>query len=189
MLCYLQMIENEDDRSKFERIYLTYRALMFHVAMGIVHNEADAEDAVHQAFLSVIESLQKISAAECPKTRAYVVIIVERKAIDILRQRTMHGTVSFEDANCGVEIALPGGHGLADAITRLPVRYREVLLLRYYNGFTVREIAKILDMKKDAVQKSLWRAKLALQKEMEGGGKDDNDNFEGKSVRSVKADS
>jgi len=39
---------------------------------------------VHQAFLSILENLDKISNVECPKTQSYIVIIVERKAIDTI---------------------------------------------------------------------------------------------------------
>ena len=86
VLIYLSMIESEDDKSKFEIIYERYRGLMFYTAMRILNHEQDAEDAVHQAFVSIIENLDKISEPECPKTRAYVVIITERKALDIARR-------------------------------------------------------------------------------------------------------
>lgn len=71
MIIYLQMIESDEDKSKFEQLYIMYKGLMFHVAMKILKNEFDAEDAVHQAFLSLIENLKKISDVKCPKTRAY----------------------------------------------------------------------------------------------------------------------
>ena len=54
MIIYLQMIESDEDKSKFEQLYIMYKGLMFHVAMKILKNEFDAEDAVHQAFLSLI---------------------------------------------------------------------------------------------------------------------------------------
>ena len=72
MIIYLQMIESDEDKSKFEQLYIMYKGLMFHVAMKILKNEFDAEDAVHQAFLSLIENLKKISDVKCPKTRACV---------------------------------------------------------------------------------------------------------------------
>lgn len=59
MIIYLQMIESDEDKSKFEQLYIMYKGLMFHVAMKILKNEFDAEDAVHQAFLSLIENLKK----------------------------------------------------------------------------------------------------------------------------------
>ena len=82
MIIYLQMIESDEDKSKFEQLYIMYKGLMFHVAMKILKNEFDAEDAVHQAFLSLIENLKKISDVKCPKTRAYIVIITERKILE-----------------------------------------------------------------------------------------------------------
>lgn len=80
MIIYLQMIESDEDKSKFEQLYIMYKGLMFHVAMKILKNEFDAEDAVHQAFLSLIENLKKISDVKCPKTRAYIVIITETES-------------------------------------------------------------------------------------------------------------
>ena len=53
MLIYLQMIESEEDKSKFEAIYNKYRYLMFSVANRVLNNQYDAEDAVHQAFISI----------------------------------------------------------------------------------------------------------------------------------------
>lgn len=55
VLIYMQMIASDEDKSKFEQIYLTYRKLMFFVARSILKNDADAEDAVHTAFVSIIE--------------------------------------------------------------------------------------------------------------------------------------
>lgn len=176
MIIYLQMIESDEDKSKFEQLYIMYKGLMFHVAMKILKNEFDAEDAVHQAFLSLIENLKKISDVKCPKTRAYIVIITERKAIDIIRSRSKLVDMEFWESTYGIEIPLPGDHGLADAMARLPaayrdillLRYRDILLLRYYNGYSVREISSMLHIKKDTAQKQLWRAKAALQKHLKG---------------------
>ena len=87
-MLYLQLLPSPSDKDKFEQLYTLYRGLMFYVARRILPGEADAEDAVHQAFVSIIENLKKISEVRCPKTRSYVVIITERKAIDILRSRS-----------------------------------------------------------------------------------------------------
>ena len=59
MIIYFQMIESDEDKSKFEQLYIMYKGLMFHVAMKILKNEFDAEDAVHQAFLSKNQSLYR----------------------------------------------------------------------------------------------------------------------------------
>ena len=55
MIIYLSMIDTPEDRSKFERLYIEYRDVMYHVAYKILNNEQDAEDAVHQAFVKIAE--------------------------------------------------------------------------------------------------------------------------------------
>lgn len=166
MLIYLQAIESEEGKSKFEQLYFQYRGLMYYVAMKILKNSHSAEDAVHQAFLSIIENLKKISDVDCPKTRSYVVIITERKAIDIARANSKIADIAFDETIAGITIPLPGDNDLADAMAKLPARYREILLLRYDNGFDTKEIAKMLNMERGSVQKLLWRAKEALQQQL-----------------------
>ena len=86
MLIYLQMIETPEEKTVFEQIYLEYRGLMYHVAYEILHNEQEAENAVHQAFVKIAENIKKIEDPLCPKTRSYVVTIVEHQAIDRYRR-------------------------------------------------------------------------------------------------------
>jgi len=107
------------------------------------------------------------------ETRSYIVIIVERKAIDIIRANSKIVDIDFEDKLAGITIPLPGDSNLADAMAMLPARYREVLLLHYDNGFNTKEIANMLNMPLGSVQKLLWRAKESLQKQME---KEDDSN-------------
>ena len=167
MLIYLQMIESEEDKSKFEKLYNQYRHLMFSVANKILDNQFDAEDAVHKAFVSIIDNLDKIKEVDCPKTKAYVVIITENKAIDIIRSKKHIIEDELIDTLYGIEIPMPGDGGLADAMAKLPARYREVLLLRFDNGYKTKEIAKMMNMTEGSMQKLIWRAKDALHKQLE----------------------
>lgn len=70
MIVYLQMIDTPEDRSKFEQIYLEYRGLMFHVANEILHNEQDAEDTVHQAFVNVAKIWKKSACRTVQRPKA-----------------------------------------------------------------------------------------------------------------------
>ncbi len=170
MFLYLSMIEAPENKDKFEQIYLKYRYLMLHVAKGILQNHHDAEDAVHEAFLAIIRNLEKFSDAACPETRSLVVIIVERKAIDILRKHKRGKQAEFSEDIVGVEIPAPGDHGLADAMARLPAHYRGALLMRYDNGLTSKEIGQLLGISQSGVRKLLKRAKQALRSELEKEG-------------------
>lgn len=170
MLIYLSMIETTEERDMFEKVFLKYRYLMLHVASKILQNHHDAEDAVHEAFISVIKNIDKFSDVESPKTRSLIVLIVERKAIDILRKKQKEDLLEINESIVGIELSVPGDLGVADALARLPAHYREVLLMRYDNGLTTREIAKLLDITESGVRKMLGRAKRELRSELQKDG-------------------
>ena len=171
MIIYLQMIDTPEERSKFEQLYLEYRSLMFNVANKVLHNEQDAEDIVHQAFLSVAENIEKIGDPKCPKTWGYIVTIVENKAIDLYRRRQKRQVVEFSDELSGISVVYDGDNTLASCILKLPVRYREVILLRYFQGYSVKEVAAILGLSLSAASKLDQRAKNRLRDLYEKEGK------------------
>lgn len=61
---------------------------------------------------------------------------------------------------------LPQRLDFATAMASLPARFREVLLLKYDNGFSAKEISKILSMSEANVWKTLQRAKKVLREKM-----------------------
>lgn len=170
MFVYLAMIDSPEDQSKFERVYHKYRYLMLHIAKQILRNHHDAEDAVHQAFISIIENIEKISDVDSPKTRSFVVIITERKAIDLLRSNSRRSTLELNEDIAGIEMPFDLDNPIAAAIAKLPAHYREVLLLRFDNGFTTKEIASMMNITDSGVRKLIARAKRALQEILEKEG-------------------
>lgn len=163
MLIYLQMIDEPQDRHKFVKVYEAYVKLMFYVANEILHNSHDAEDAVQQAFISIAKKMKNISEVECPKTKGYVVTIVENKAIDLLRAKARRGEIELNEDTGGLSIEYTGDNSLAACILKMPVRYREVILLKYEQGYSTREIAKILKLTESNAGKLLQRAKNKLE--------------------------
>ena len=87
MLIYLQMIESDREKDKFEQLYLKYRNLMYHSAFTILHNREDSEDSVHQAFVSIIENLDKIGDTNSAETRSFCVLCCRNKALDLYRRK------------------------------------------------------------------------------------------------------
>ena len=170
MIIYLQMLETPEEKSKFEQLYLEYKGLMFHVAYEILHNEQDAEDAVHQAFVKIAENIKKIDDPICPKTHSYVVTIVENKAIDQYRKQQKHQTVELIDDIQGTNAHYEGDNDLTKCIVKLPARYREMILLRYHHGYSVREIAGMMGISLPAAIKLDQRAKQKLKKLCEEAG-------------------
>jgi len=156
------MIDTEDDRSKFIEIYTAYRALMFHVARKRLSNERDAEDAVHGAFVKIAENIKKIEPA-CPKTRRLVVIMVEYVVTDMLRRRGRHPEDDYIEEAMTTGAEAEEENLLARCILKLPENYRHIIWLKYYYGYSLREISKMLGISLSSAQKRDQRAKKKLE--------------------------
>lgn len=165
MLIYLQSIEDPEDRTRFEAMYSAYRGLMFHVANRILQNPQDAEDAVHLAFLSLANC--RLLPEPGPQARHLAAVTAERKAIDLYRAQKRRPEVELEDEEHIPGCAPPPSDGtLAGAMAALPPRYREALLLKYYNGYSAAEVAQLLGTTAANVRQILARAKRKLAEEL-----------------------
>lgn len=161
MLIYALTIVKPADRPKLERLYLEYRSVMFCAANEILHNEHETEDAVQQAFMKIAENLDKVPDELSSKTKAFVVTIAENTAIDRYRKLKRHGDCELCEEACGIEAN--SADELVNCILKLPARYRQFILLRYYHGYSTREIAKLLGMSSAAASKTAQRAKQRLE--------------------------
>lgn len=160
-----------EEPSKLERIYREYKNLMFYVANQILQNEGDAEDAVHSAFVKLAEVVEKISDPVCPKTQGLVVVIVKRLAINQYNARKRRSGLPLEEALAGVLMEpVEEREGIRRAIGRLRPRDRELILLKFYQGFSDREIAQMLDMTQSNVARTIQRAKRRLKEQLEQEG-------------------
>lgn len=162
MLIYLQTIDAQSQQAVFEKIYAAYRGLMFYIAKNILLNDEDAEDAVHNAFIAIAENIGKIDVPVCPKTKGYVVTIVESKAIDIYRKNNRHPHLSLCEEVIGLTVDPAECQGIARCFARLPARYRHILLLKYRYGYNNQELAKLLHISYANTLKLIQRAKEKL---------------------------
>ena len=171
MLIYLQMIETEEDKSKFEEIYEEYRNLMYYLAVKRLKNAEDAEDAVHQVFVRIAEKIQVIEPAG-PKTKRLVVVMIENAVTDMLRKRTRRPGEEYREEELASPAPEIGEEDLLDqCLWKLPEKQRMVIWLKYHDGYSLREIAGLLGITLVWAQKLDQRAKNRLAELfLEGGG-------------------
>lgn len=169
LLPCIQTIEDPQERLLFADVYAAYAGRMLALARQKLHAPADAEDAVHQAFLSLAEHFSHLSRLPRPQLEAYLVVVTERKCIDLLRRTARLDGAPFDEETALVSPP-PSGEPVADAMARLSPRFRQALLLRYAFGYSTRETASLLDLSFAAAQKLLQRAKAALRIELEKEG-------------------
>ena len=169
---YLALLNDEDDKCKFEIIYHNYKASMFNIANAILHDEYLAEDAVHQSFIKIINNLHKINDIYSNKTRSYIVIIIRNTAIDIYRSRKRDNIVSFDDLikEPADENTLPDdfiiqketAERIKREINKMNSNYSDAMLLRYVHGYSNEEISKMLNTSNANVRYRLHKGKKML---------------------------
>lgn len=169
MIIYLNMLNTEPEKTKFEQLYLTYRKLMFYIAQAILRNERLAEDAVHQAFINIIENFEKVGDVESPKTRCYVTVIVRNVSINLYNRQKKSNMIYFDDLDYSVDCEAVPAEQIAefetvDILKTLPKQYGDILLLKYHYGYHDNEIAKLLQISPENARKRVQRAKECLGK-------------------------
>lgn len=169
MLIYLAMLDDEKDKSKFEQLYLKYRQLMFYIANDILKDKHLAEDAVHKAFLKLINHLDKIQETEGHKTKSFIVIVTKNIAIDMYRKRKKENIISLDAFEYELEDLAATYDDLYEdneviaAITSLSHNYSSVLILKFSHGYSDAEIARILSITEENVRQRIARAKKKLK--------------------------
>ncbi len=170
LILYLQMLDTQEEKIRFEQIYQMYRGLMYHVADNILHNRQDAEDAVHNAFLRIIKHFSKFRNTPSTDHAPQIVVIVKNEAISILRKK--QNTIPLEDWDGCAETseAAADYHALVDSFTRLPQTYRAAMEMKLLLGYSDGEIAVKLGLSKTAVSTRISRGRRLLRDIVEREG-------------------
>jgi len=136
-------------------------ANMYRTALAILLNEEDASDAVGDAVLVCFEKLHTLRDSRYFRT--WLTRIVINKCYDI---RKKNSQVQLTDE---VREAVHEDRDyleLKEALNALDEKYRIPVVLFYFEGYKVKEIANILHISKTAVETRLYRARLLLRQMM-----------------------
>lgn len=171
VMIYLSAIESPEEKIKFEELYYKYRGFMLKVASRVLRGEQDAEDAVHNAFLSLAKNMRLVPELDSLKLRGFLYVITENKAIDILRERKRRDVEEPLDEDQPLYASVDDeDRDLAWCISQLPPRYQEIILLKYSHGYSTREAASLLGVSFSAASKLDQRAKARLKELCEKEG-------------------
>lgn len=175
---YMTYIEDDRDKDKFVVIYQTYYQSMLKIADSILHDYAQAEDAVHEAFLCILRILKNIKDPLSSQTKALVEKVAAHKSYDICRSRqsAQKRIRPLAETDNGI---LPDARDIAreleqmDAQTQikkylleLPKQDRELLSLYYYARVPAKDIATLLNVSKKTVYNRLHNIMQQLRERM-----------------------
>lgn len=151
------------DNQEFQDRVRACERRLYATAYLLLHVTADCEDAVQEAVLRAWQRLPGLQNPQFFETWLTRIVINECKSQ--LRRRGRRGETELSPRLAAPVSPEPELHA---ALTALKWKYRVVLTLKYIDGYTIEEIARILTLPRGTVSSRLDQAKRLLRAQMKG---------------------
>ncbi len=152
----------EGDKGAFEQLYRCYERPSLALAMRMLGERDEAQDALQDAFLKVYRRIGQFRLASAFSSWLYRIVV--NTCYDRLRKRSRAKQVALEDV---AEIAVKDRTNTRLLIQRgietLPPRMKTCFVLFVQEGFKHREIAEMLDVNEGTVRAQVFKAKAQLR--------------------------
>jgi RNA polymerase sigma-70 factor, ECF subfamily len=158
------------ERARFEQLVLPHLDAAFNLSRWLLRSRADAEDVAQEAMLRAFRFFRGFNGGDA---RAWLLQIVRNTCYTWLeKNRQVELMTEFDEDQHHpgaatpetLAIAADNRDKLARALETLPVRFREVLVLRELEGCSYKEIAAITSIPIGTVMSALARARQRLQR-------------------------
>ena len=148
-----------------ETIIDKYSDTIFKICMVYLKNKPDAEDALQEVFVKVIEKAPKFNSDNHQK--AWIIRVASNHCRNVLKSKKYRIAVSL-DENILADDSSTEDKEILHAIFNLPLDYRKVIYLYYYEGYSTKEIAAITAKRESTIRSNLKRAREKLKQGLGG---------------------
>ena len=168
----------QEDRRRFEEIFLPYLDAAYNLARWIIRHDQDAQDVVQDAYIRALKGFHLFRGGN---SRAWFLTIVRNTAYTFLNRRAAEEKlIPYEEEKHANIISIddPDHEFPAEAqkeyfqkvLERLPLEFREVIILYELEGLSYKELASTLGIPVGTVMSRLSRARRRLQERSDFGG-------------------
>ena len=154
-------------KDAFSFAFKQYTDTVYRVALHNSTNFSDAEDVTQEVFIKLLETNKAFRDSE--HLKAWLIRVTINLCRDKMKKMSRETLVEAVVCNSRSEV----GNDILNAVKALPENYRNTIYLHYYEGYTAKEIGKILDAKENTVLSWLSRGREVLRKELDGGFDDE----------------
>lgn len=148
------------ERQEYEKIVYQYSDMVTRIAIVYVKNSDDAKDCYQNVFMKLYRSKMDFKNEE--HVKAWLIKVTINECKDYQKQFWKR-MIDYDDVIVGksdeIFVLLP-------VIMKLNSKYRSVLYLYYYEGYSINEIANILNEKVNTIKSRLIRARKLLKKKL-----------------------
>lgn len=150
--------EQSEKTTDFDNMIDEYSDVVTRICLVHTGSLADAEDCYQNVFFKLYKQLSKAKPAN---VKAWIIKVAVNECRSMMRFRLRKSTVNLED------MVLPHFDNyqteLAEAISRLQPKVRDIIYLYYYEEYSVKEISEIIGTKENTVKSHLKRGRERLK--------------------------
>lgn len=154
-----------------EGIYRRHVQTVYRLCYSYLGSSAEAEDATQALFMKLVEHPRSFESEEHEK--AWLIVAAKNHCLDVLKSAARSRVVALDERvpepSVEDEVFKDGPSEIMQAIMRLPEKYKDVLVLFYYENRQTDEIAGMLGSPPSTIRNRLADARALLKKELGGG--------------------
>lgn len=152
------------DREKdlVNQIFVSMNVKLYNISVSMLHSHHDAEEAVAQTFLKIMNHIDKVLDIPDTRIESYCIIILRNEATNIIRKRKRNFVVEdieyFEEQGGSYTIEEKYLKNLEEERLKVFINYlseeeKEFIHFRFFYEMSFKEIADAMDIKEDAAKK------------------------------------
>ncbi len=171
------LVARGDDTAVAE-LYDRIGRMAYGLAFRVLRDAKLAEDAVQEGFLAVWRTAASFSADRA-KASTWILTLVHRRAVDLVRREQRRRTESFDEAGGYEHGSDPSAEDAAwlhfdrvrvqEALKHLPDPQREAIELAYYGGFSQSELAERLGLPLGTIKSRMFAGLARLRELLDDG--------------------
>ena len=155
----------------FEELYERYATDVLRVCYFYLGDRQKAEDVCQDVFVRLITTSPQLQEG---REKAWLLKVALNRCRDLWRgawlKRVVLGSPAFELVPAPDEIdSLADRQEIMQAINQLPTAFKEVILLHYYQGYGISEIAEMMELPEGTISSRLSRGRKKLESILKGG--------------------
>lgn len=157
-------MEYTDKNKYLEKMIEKYSDMVYRLALTRTKSKENSEDVYQEVFLRLSKKLPDFENEEHEK--AWLIRVTINCSKNLLSSKFLKYTAEMNE---DITFETKERHDIYYAVQELPLKYRTIIHLYYYENYKINEISKILKINENTIKSRLSRAREKLKQKVEGG--------------------
>ena len=161
---YIEYLLLRDDRESLQQVLSIIQPKLLSFATNLLKDRNSAQDAIQDSLIAIVKGVRKLK--DHRKFHAWIYQVTRNKCLDIIRKNHKYKNDSEIDSiqePVASSTDMDTKLDMMSSINLLPHKQKNVIHLFYYDGFSVIEIANILNKPAGTIKSLLFDARATLK--------------------------